>query len=65
MVDPDLRVDIENDNQKTFHVGVELAKPIGRGALLLMKPTIGFTDDGINWGVKFGFRHLFPGTFLF
>ncbi len=64
MIDPEFTVDIENDNEKTFQVGIEFGKPLAQGALLVIKPTIGFTDRGINWGFKFAFRHLFPGLFL-
>ncbi len=64
LVDPEVIVDFENDNDVTATLGLEFGKPFGRGTLLVLKPTIGLTDDTTDWGIKFAFRHMFPNKFL-
>lgn len=65
LVDPEIVIDFENDDEVTATLGVEWGKGIGKGVLLFVKGTAGLTDDTTEWGIKIGFRHLFPGTFLF
>lgn len=64
LVDPEVIVDFENNDDVTATLGVEFGKPFGRGTLLILKPTIGLTNDTTDWGIKFAFRHMFPGNFL-
>jgi hypothetical protein len=64
LIDPELIWDFEADDF-TGTLGIEYGKAIGRTQLLILKPTFALTNGTTNWGIKFAFRHMFPGKFIF
>jgi len=60
-----LIVDFEDDNHTTVSVGVEYGKLLNRRIALFIKPTVGFGSRGTDWGIKVGFRHMFPRAVTF
>jgi hypothetical protein len=59
-LDPELIIDFEDDEDTTLTLGVEYGKLVSRTMGLFIKPTVGLTDDTTDWGIKVGFRHMFP-----
>jgi hypothetical protein len=64
LVDPELIWNFESD-RFTSTLSVEYGTAIGRAELLILKPTFALTSGTTNWGLKFAFRHMFPGRFIF
>jgi hypothetical protein len=65
LLDPEYTRDFETETS-TFTVNLEYGKVIGRGALILLRPSFGLDDagGGIDWGFKFAFRQMRPGSFI-
>jgi hypothetical protein len=61
MLDPELIIDFEDDNDETLNIGLEYGKMVSKTMAVFVKPTIGFGDSDLDWGIKIGFRHMFPG----
>lgn len=65
LLDPELIIDFEDDNDTDFVVGMEYGKLITKTIALFIKPSFGLGDSNTDWAIKIGFRHMFPGLFLF
>jgi hypothetical protein len=65
LLDPEYIRDFETETS-TFTVNLEYGKVVGRGALLLLRPSVGLDDEGggLDWGFKFAFRQMWPGNFI-
>lgn len=67
MLDPEFLIDFEN-NTESLNIAVEYGKVIGKkkNKAVFVKPIVGVGgDNGTDWGVKIGFRHMFPGLKVF
>lgn len=65
LLDPEYVRNFETETD-VFTVSLEYGKAVGRGALLLLKPSVGLEGEGgaLDWGLKFGFRQMWPGNFI-
>jgi hypothetical protein len=63
-LDPELIIDFENSNKTSSTIGLEYGLMLNRTTALFLKPSVK-VGDGDGWGVKFGFRFMFPKTVLF
>jgi hypothetical protein len=65
LLDPEYIRNFETETS-TFTINLEYGKVVGRGALLLVRPAFGLDDEGggIDWGLKFAFRQMWPGNFI-
>jgi hypothetical protein len=65
LLDPEYIRNFETETS-TFTINLEYGKVVGRGALLLVRPSFGLDDEGggIDWGLKFAFRQMWPGNFI-
>jgi hypothetical protein len=61
LLDPELIIDFEDDNDETLTIGVEYGKMINKTMAVFIKPTVGVGDSDLDWAIKIGFRHMFPG----
>ncbi|NIO06377.1 MAG: hypothetical protein GTN74_17755 [Proteobacteria bacterium] len=65
LLDPELIIDFEDDNDTDLVVGIEYGKLITNTIALFVKPSFGLGNSDTDWAIKIGFRHMFPGLFLF
>jgi hypothetical protein len=65
MLDPELIIDFENDSDTALDVGLEYGKMLSKTTALFVKPTVGAFGERTDWAIKIGFRHMFPGKYLF
>jgi hypothetical protein len=65
LLDPEYVRNFETDTD-VFTVALEYGKAVGRSALLLLKPSVGAHGEGgaLDWGLKFGFRQMWPGNYI-
>jgi hypothetical protein len=65
LLDPEYIRDFETETSR-FTVNLEYGKVVGRGALLLLRPSVGLDDEGggLDWGFKFAFRQMWPGSYM-
>jgi hypothetical protein len=64
LLDPEFIVDFEDDDE-SLTVGLEYGKMITKTIAVFIKPSLGLGDSDTDWAIKIGFRHMFPGLFIF
>lgn len=64
-VTPEVIWDFENDADTVVEMQVEAGKAVARTALLTLKTTFGLDGDRNDFAIKLGFRHMFPGKYIF
>jgi hypothetical protein len=63
-IDPEIIFDFEDEDTTTLDLGIEYGKMVSKTIGIFVKPTIGLTDGSKDWGIKVGFRHMFPSAVL-
>ena len=66
LLDPELIIDIENDNDTSFVLGAEWGLMTSKRSAIFVKPEVGIgghTQE--DWGIRVGFRYMFPKVLVF